>query len=131
MTMKQRKIKDIPYFKKQKENPETFDDGITRVADEFDVCKKFNHNHIPCEIIKNNQKGFSNNKSVTFPSDLSIPKNHNQRMYKLGYDTAIKEILEFIEHERDNGNFITGSRADGFSAGLCLSKLLKELKEKQ
>ena len=36
-----------------------------------------------------------------------------------------KEILEFINHERDKGN-ITG---DGFSAALCLSNLIKKMEK--
>jgi hypothetical protein len=58
-------------------------------------------------------------------------KYHNKDLnisYNDGYEEAIGEILEFIESERDNGN-ISGEK--GFSASLCLSKLLKNLKKKK
>jgi hypothetical protein len=29
--------------------------------------------------------------------ELAIPKNHNQRMYKFGYDTAREETLKEVE----------------------------------
>lgn len=44
-----------------------------------------------------------------------------------------KEILKFIEYERDNGNFgeigSISKKKDGFSAALCLSALIKLLQE--
>jgi len=50
-------------------------------------------------------------------------------VYDLSRKRTLKEIKDFIEHERDNGNLI-GEK--GFSAGICLSELLhwleKELK---
>jgi len=33
--------------------------------------------------------------------ELAIPKNHNQRMYKFGYDTARKETLKEVEKMMD------------------------------
>lgn len=50
-----------------------------------------------------------------------------------GYQLSRKEILEFIEHERDNGNIESGlgdvriPTQKGFSAALCLSALIKLL----
>ena len=50
-------------------------------------------------------------------------------VYDLARKRTLKEVKQFIEHERDMGNLI-GEK--GFSAGICLSDLLnwleKELK---
>ena len=54
--------------------------------------------------------------------------------YQLGKNDRDKEILKFIETERDNGNIepemIMEKEIRGFSAGLCLSKLIKMLERK-
>jgi len=44
--------------------------------------------------------------------------------FSLGRQSAINEVLDFINKERDNGNCEGG----GFSAGICLSDLIKKLK---
>ena len=56
-------------------------------------------------------------------SGLCIKEKFRQEVYK--------EILKFIETERDNGNCeveLFGTGKKGFSASLCLSKLMKKLK---
>ena len=45
--------------------------------------------------------------------------------FSLGRQSAINEVLDFINKERDNGNCEGG----GFSAGICLSDLIKKLTE--
>jgi hypothetical protein len=55
-----------------------------------------------------------------------------KRIYKIGHDNAFIEIKQFIEIERTIGNveniMPNGEKfLDGFSAGLCLSHLLKYL----
>ena len=45
--------------------------------------------------------------------------------FYIGRQSAIKEVLDFINKERDNGNCEGG----GFSAGICLSDLIKKLME--
>lgn len=60
---------------------------------------------------------------------MTTKKEYN-RIYKIGYDNARIEIKKFIETERDKGNMVSSPNGTtGFSAGLCLSKLLKELNE--
>ena len=44
----------------------------------------------------------------------------------IGRQNVRKEILEFIENQRDNGN-MEGQK--GFSAALCLSSLIKFLEK--
>jgi len=55
-----------------------------------------------------------------------IIKDTAEYNYNLGYLKAREEILKFIETERDNGNM---EGHIGFSASLCLSKLIKELEK--
>ena len=64
-------------------------------------------------------------------------KKEYSRIYKIGYDNAMIDIKNFIEIERDNGNMYDEfkgtaleSENHGFSAGICLSNLLKFLEEK-
>jgi hypothetical protein len=60
-------------------------------------------------------------------------KNYQEslkRMYEKGKKDKADEIKQFIEKERDNGNMYEGQITKGFSASLCLSKLLKQLGEK-
>jgi len=63
---------------------------------------------------------------------MTTKKEYN-RIYKIGYDNARIEIKQFIENERDNGNIemeVNCKKGQkGFSASLCLSKLLKELND--
>ena len=47
-------------------------------------------------------------------------------VYELAQQRTYKEILVFIEHERDKGNV----EPNGFSAGICLSDLIKYLEAK-
>ena len=56
-------------------------------------------------------------------------KKEYSRIYKIGYDNAMIDIKNFIEIERDNGNCEPEDYQDlkGFSAGICLSNLLKFL----
>jgi hypothetical protein len=63
--------------------------------------------------------------------ELKIPSGGFTQRDKFIRKQTIKEILEFIENERDNGNVLNGykDKMDGFSASLCLSKLMKKLKE--
>jgi hypothetical protein len=59
-------------------------------------------------------------------------KKEYERIYKIGWDNAKRDVLDFIEYERDNGNIenLNGEKGrKGFSASLCLSKLMKKLKE--
>jgi hypothetical protein len=51
-------------------------------------------------------------------SGLELKERFRQETYK--------EILKFIETERDNGNL---EGVKGFSASLCLSKLMKKLEK--
>jgi len=66
---------------------------------------------------------------------MTSKKEYN-RIYKIGFDNARKEIFEFIENERDNGNLNLRISKDGkmiydgFSASICLSELIKMLEEK-
>lgn len=61
-------------------------------------------------------------------------ENEMRKAYHLGELKYKQEVLKFIEKERDNGNIEMEVNCKegqkGFSAGLCLSKLLKELGEK-
>jgi len=59
---------------------------------------------------------------------MTNQKEYN-RIYKIGYDNAFIEIKQFIENERDNGNLWDKGKNNnlGFSAGLCISHLLKYL----
>lgn len=64
---------------------------------EFDVCKKFNHNHSPCEIIKENQEGTSTQErelvtSKTAPLDLS----YKQILMQFGFNQAKVEFEKKI-----------------------------------
>jgi hypothetical protein len=63
-----------------------------------------------------------------------------RKMYEKGKKDKADEILIFINNERDNGNLdcdVTGvsmgnnkGQHRGFSASLCLSKLIKYLERK-
>jgi len=44
-----------------------------------------------------------------------------------GRQDALKEVLSFIESQRDNGNTLANEK--GFSGAICLSELMKKLKK--
>jgi protein-arginine kinase activator protein McsA len=89
-----------------------------------------------CERCKKNKATLQYTQSVTdfahgFVENICL-KCYNKikksnTWYKEGKKDKSKEIKRFIEKERDNGNLI--NQEFGFSAALCLYKLLKELEK--
>jgi hypothetical protein len=80
-------------------------------------------------------------KELTFNDYLEITRlkyvNEDfdmiEDIFKDGCESMRKEILRFIENERDNGNIESGidlkdKSIKGFSASLCLSKLMERLR---
>jgi len=63
-------------------------------------------------------------KKVLGKEYYKIDLSGRRTLYKI-INESRKQILRFIETERDNGN-IEGEK--GFSASLCLSKLMEKLK---
>ena len=85
----------------------------------FMICGVLNRFH---DVAEKAEGYFCNGITDCKPRDVAKKQLED---YKVKRWVSVDAIMALIDKERDEGNFVGG----GFSAALCLSKIIKELEE--
>lgn len=109
-------MKSTKCQKKENINP------VKRLDCKENIAKTYNRFYPSDKPVEKGMKYLESNEMLVL--DCMAHEYQIREAITIAVQSARKEILTFIETQRDKGNMVCG----GFSAGLCLSDLIKKLK---